>query len=161
METLLFIEDDDAIRLALSLALEDEGYSVREAPNGANGLASFDRDPVDFAPIYRSDFGESVCVSSRYRPFDVAVTAVSIHHVLGENLTDEASGPKQNDVMSPSGSYHDQTVAGVSIFDVCSGLAWARWNCADSRWAQGKLEVLSGGHPLDGLAARCVFSCSL
>ena len=47
METLLFIEDDDAIRLALSLALEDEGYSVREAPNGANGLASFDRDPVD------------------------------------------------------------------------------------------------------------------
>ena len=47
METLLFIEDDDAIRLALSLALEDEGYSVREAPNGADGLASFDRQPVD------------------------------------------------------------------------------------------------------------------
>ena len=47
METLLFIEDDDAIRLALSLALEDEGYSVREAPNGPEGLASFDRQPVD------------------------------------------------------------------------------------------------------------------
>ena len=47
METLLFIEDDDAIRLALSLALEDEGYSVREAPNGTDGLASFDRQPVD------------------------------------------------------------------------------------------------------------------
>jgi DNA-binding response OmpR family regulator len=47
METLLFIEDDDAIRLALSLALEDEGYSVREAPNGAEGLAAFDRQPVD------------------------------------------------------------------------------------------------------------------
>ena len=47
METLLFIEDDDAIRLALSLALEDEGYSVREAPNGTDGLASFDRHPVD------------------------------------------------------------------------------------------------------------------
>ncbi len=47
MESLLFIEDDDAIRLALSLALEDEGYSVREAPNGAEGLASFDRQPVD------------------------------------------------------------------------------------------------------------------
>lgn len=47
MESLLFIEDDDAIRLALSLALEDEGYSVREAPNGADGLASFDRQPVD------------------------------------------------------------------------------------------------------------------
>ena len=47
MESLLFIEDDDAIRLALSLALEDEGYSVREAPNGAEGLESFDRQPVD------------------------------------------------------------------------------------------------------------------
>ncbi|MFK8024568.1 MAG: response regulator [Ilumatobacter sp.] len=47
MESLLFIEDDDAIRLALSLALEDEGYSVREAPNGADGLASFERQPAD------------------------------------------------------------------------------------------------------------------
>ncbi len=42
MESLLFIEDDDAIRLALSLALEDEGYSVREAANGAAGLAEFE-----------------------------------------------------------------------------------------------------------------------
>src|SRR6056297_3595178 len=47
MESLLFIEDDDAIRLALSLALEDEGYSVREAPNGADGLASLERQPAD------------------------------------------------------------------------------------------------------------------
>ncbi len=47
METLLFIEDDDAIRLALSLALEDEGYSVREAANGAEGLAAFTRESVD------------------------------------------------------------------------------------------------------------------
>jgi DNA-binding response OmpR family regulator len=47
METLLFIEDDDGIRLALSMALEDEGYSVREAPNGAAGLASFRESPPD------------------------------------------------------------------------------------------------------------------
>jgi DNA-binding response OmpR family regulator len=47
METLLFIEDDDGIRLALSLALEDEGYSVRQAANGADGLASFANDPAD------------------------------------------------------------------------------------------------------------------
>ena len=38
---LLFIEDDDPIRLALRLALEDEGYSVREAPDGLSGLAAF------------------------------------------------------------------------------------------------------------------------
>jgi DNA-binding response OmpR family regulator len=50
METLLFIEDDDGIRLALSLALEDEGYSVIEAASGTDGLAAFDRPgnrPID------------------------------------------------------------------------------------------------------------------
>jgi DNA-binding response OmpR family regulator len=47
MESLLFIEDDDGIRLALSLALEDEGYSVRQAPNGAAGLHDFDAHPPD------------------------------------------------------------------------------------------------------------------
>ncbi|MEM9749003.1 MAG: response regulator transcription factor [Actinomycetota bacterium] len=47
MESILFIEDDDAIRLALSLALEDEGYSMREAANGADGLAAFERQPAD------------------------------------------------------------------------------------------------------------------
>ena len=41
MHDLLFIEDDDHIRLALRLALEDEGYSVREAPTGRAGLEAF------------------------------------------------------------------------------------------------------------------------
>jgi DNA-binding response OmpR family regulator len=44
--SLLFIEDDDAIRVALKLALEDEGYEVREAPDGKAGLAAFaEREP--------------------------------------------------------------------------------------------------------------------
>lgn len=47
MESLLFIEDDDAIRLALSLALEDEGYTVRQAANGAEGLAAFRESSPD------------------------------------------------------------------------------------------------------------------
>ncbi len=47
MESLLFIEDDDGIRLALSMALEDEGYEVRQAPNGGDGLAEFRRTPPD------------------------------------------------------------------------------------------------------------------
>jgi DNA-binding response OmpR family regulator len=43
---LLFIEDDDQIRLALTMALEDEGYKVYEAPDGASGLAAFaEHDP--------------------------------------------------------------------------------------------------------------------
>ena len=41
MATLLFIEDDDQIRLALRLALEDEGFTVREAADGRSGLALF------------------------------------------------------------------------------------------------------------------------
>jgi DNA-binding response OmpR family regulator len=41
MHSLLFIEDDTAIRTALRLALEDEGYTVREAKDGAEGLAKF------------------------------------------------------------------------------------------------------------------------
>ncbi|MEO5900599.1 MAG: response regulator transcription factor, partial [Ilumatobacteraceae bacterium] len=46
MDSLLFIEDDDAIRVALSLALEDEGYEVRQAAEGRSGLRSFaDKEP--------------------------------------------------------------------------------------------------------------------
>jgi DNA-binding response OmpR family regulator len=46
VNSLLFIEDDDAIRLALKLALEDEGYEVREAPDGRSGLVAFaEREP--------------------------------------------------------------------------------------------------------------------
>ena len=47
MNTLLFIEDDDGIRLALRLALEDEGYTVHEAANGGDGLSRFDDHEVD------------------------------------------------------------------------------------------------------------------
>jgi DNA-binding response OmpR family regulator len=41
------IEDDDAIRLALSLALEDEGYQVVQAATGADGLRMFGAGDID------------------------------------------------------------------------------------------------------------------
>jgi DNA-binding response OmpR family regulator len=47
VNTLLFIEDDDGIRLALRLALEDEGYTVHEAANGSDGLTAFRTHDVD------------------------------------------------------------------------------------------------------------------
>ena len=47
MHSLLFIEDDDQIRLALRMALEDEGYRVREASDGATGLAAFAEREAD------------------------------------------------------------------------------------------------------------------
>src|SRR3954468_16553889 len=51
MHRLLFIEDDDQIRLALRLALEDEGYVVEEAGDGRTGLAAFDRDEPDLVIV--------------------------------------------------------------------------------------------------------------
>ena len=47
MTSLLFIEDDDSIRLALSLALEDEGYDVREAANGLEAIAMLEEPGID------------------------------------------------------------------------------------------------------------------
>lgn len=44
---LLFIEDDDDVRLALRMALEDEGYEVLEAPNGQVGLDALAADKPD------------------------------------------------------------------------------------------------------------------
>ena len=41
MYTLLFIEDDEAIRTALQLVLEDEGYEVAVAGDGETGIKMF------------------------------------------------------------------------------------------------------------------------
>ncbi len=51
MHRLLFIEDDDSIRLALTLALEDEGYAVIEAPSGQRGLELFDAEDPDLVLV--------------------------------------------------------------------------------------------------------------
>ena len=47
MQRLLFIEDDHNIRVALKLALEDEGYEIVEAADGLMGLSAFDSTSVD------------------------------------------------------------------------------------------------------------------
>ena len=47
VSTLLLIEDDDNIRLALRLSLEDEGYSIVEAANGSLGLEIFSETSPD------------------------------------------------------------------------------------------------------------------
>ena len=47
MQRLLFIEDDQHIRKALKLALEDEGYEIVEASDGIKGLSAFESTPVD------------------------------------------------------------------------------------------------------------------
>ncbi|MGH3425891.1 MAG: response regulator, partial [Nocardioidaceae bacterium] len=43
----LLIEDDSRVRRALRLALEDEGFKVFEAGDGAAGLTALVRDRPD------------------------------------------------------------------------------------------------------------------
>ncbi|GAA1408686.1 response regulator transcription factor [Catellatospora coxensis] len=47
MVAVLLIEDDDRIRLSLSLALEDEGYTVHTAATAEEGLLRQRREPAD------------------------------------------------------------------------------------------------------------------
>jgi DNA-binding response OmpR family regulator len=66
----LFIEDDDQIRLAIRMALEDEGYEVEEAEDGRTGLSSFERDEPDLVllDLRLPDIqGFDVCRSMRAR----------------------------------------------------------------------------------------------
>jgi len=44
---ILTVEDDERIRAAVRLALEDEGWEVDESPNGEEALAAFRRAPAD------------------------------------------------------------------------------------------------------------------
>ncbi|PZG24166.1 DNA-binding response regulator [Micromonospora craterilacus] len=51
MTAVLVIEDDDRIRLALLLALEDEGYDARGAATAEEGLRSQRREPADYVLV--------------------------------------------------------------------------------------------------------------
>ncbi|WP_341715852.1 response regulator transcription factor [Micromonospora sp. FIMYZ51] len=51
MTAVLVIEDDDRIRLALLLALEDEGYEARGAATAEEGLRTQRRDPADYVLV--------------------------------------------------------------------------------------------------------------
>ena len=47
MARILVIEDDDAIRLSLKLALEDADHDVEDAANGEEGMTRFRTNPAD------------------------------------------------------------------------------------------------------------------
>jgi DNA-binding response OmpR family regulator len=48
---ILTVEDDERIRTAVKLALEDEGWSVEEADTGEDALDAFQRQPADVVLI--------------------------------------------------------------------------------------------------------------
>jgi len=55
---LLVVEDDDRVRAALRLALEDEGYAVAEAPDAESALRQLHRDGVPDVMIVDLMLGE-------------------------------------------------------------------------------------------------------
>jgi len=76
---ILTVEDDERIRTAVRLALEDEGWSVAEAENGEDALAIFAQAPTDVVliDIMLPDIdGFEVCRAIR-RSSDVPIVMVT------------------------------------------------------------------------------------
>ncbi|MCU1453334.1 MAG: putative OmpR family two-component response regulator [Acidimicrobiales bacterium] len=76
---ILAVEDDERIRAAVKLALEDEGWQVEEAANGEEALLSFAQAPTDVVliDIMLPDIdGFEVCRAIR-RTSDVPIVMVT------------------------------------------------------------------------------------
>ena len=76
---ILAVEDDERIRTAVKLALEDEGWDVEEADTGEDALENFGRQPADVVLIdimLPGMDGFEVCRSIR-RNSDVPIVMVT------------------------------------------------------------------------------------
>jgi len=76
---ILAVEDDERIRAAVKLALEDEGWTVVEASTGEEALEAFQQDPADVVLIdimLPGIDGFEVCRSIR-RTSDVPIVMVT------------------------------------------------------------------------------------
>ncbi len=76
---ILTVEDDERIRTAVRLALEDEGWQVEEANDGEAGVSAFNRTPADVVLIdimLPGIDGFEVCRSIR-RVSDVPIVMVT------------------------------------------------------------------------------------
>jgi DNA-binding response OmpR family regulator len=76
---ILTVEDDERIRTAVKLALEDEGWNVTEADSGEDALEAFGREPTDVVLIdimLPGIDGFEVCRSIR-RTSDVPIVMVT------------------------------------------------------------------------------------
>jgi DNA-binding response OmpR family regulator len=81
---ILSVEDDERIRTAVKLALEDEGWSVEEADTGEEALNAFQRQPSDVVLIdimLPGIDGFDVCRAIR-RVSDVPIVMVTARDVV-------------------------------------------------------------------------------
>ena len=79
MTRLLIVEDDDRIRLSLRLAMEDEGYTVRDVPNAEEGLAEQRNSPADLVlvDLMLPGMDGFECIRALRRLGDVPIVVVS------------------------------------------------------------------------------------
>lgn len=79
MTSLLLVEDDDRIRLALSMALEDEGYQVTAVETAEQGLAAMEACGPDVALIDLMLPGMDgfECIRQVRRASDIPIVVVS------------------------------------------------------------------------------------
>ncbi|MFD6564195.1 response regulator transcription factor [Micromonospora profundi] len=79
MTAVLVIEDDDRIRLALLLALEEEGYVAVGAATAEEGLRAQRRDPADYVlvDLMLPGLDGFECIRQLRRDDDVPIVVVS------------------------------------------------------------------------------------
>ncbi|WP_406045860.1 response regulator transcription factor [Micromonospora sp. NBC_00898] len=79
MTAVLVIEDDDRIRLALLLALEDEGYTAHGAATAEEGLRLHRRQPADniLVDLMLPGLDGFECIRQLRRDDDVPIVVVS------------------------------------------------------------------------------------
>ncbi|GAA2360137.1 DNA-binding response regulator [Catellatospora methionotrophica] len=79
MVAVLVIEDDDRIRLSLTLALEDEGYTVSAAATAEEGLVRQRREPADtvLVDLMLPGIDGFECIRELRRADDVPIVVVS------------------------------------------------------------------------------------
>jgi DNA-binding response OmpR family regulator len=103
-ETVLVIEDDDRIRAVLRMALEDEGYEVREACSGEDGVEAMRSSPIDYliVDLMLGGMDGFTCIREVRRWSDVPIVVVTArtdtHDVvagLGAGADDYVTKPFQ------------------------------------------------------------------
>jgi DNA-binding response OmpR family regulator len=76
---LLMVEDDDRVRAALRLALEDEGYEVEEAPDAESALSGLKHRIPDvmIVDLMLGEMDGFTCIREVRRDHDVPIIVVS------------------------------------------------------------------------------------
>jgi two-component system, OmpR family, response regulator RegX3 len=76
---LLIVEDDDRIRMSLRMALEDEGYTVKDVPTAEEGLADHTSTPADLVlvDLMLPGMDGFDCIRSLRKTGDVPIVVVS------------------------------------------------------------------------------------